>query len=137
MGLFMFCPNCRKEVLLIMEYNEIEVDFCPRCLGVWLDTEELQWILKGDFDEQSLFKELTSAEKKKRCPRCRSKMRKVSTSEDGQIVYDACPNRHGFWFDRGELENLVHNLPQYPGTPAFLQWLADTFSYSSNIKNKG
>lgn len=130
----MFCPNCKKEVLLIMEYNGIEIDFCQKCLGVWLDSEELRWILKSDFDEQTLFKDFETQEKKKRCPRCRAKMHKVSTSESGQIVYDACPDRHGFWFDRGELENLVHNLPQYAGSPTFLKWLADVFSYSTEKK---
>ncbi|HOV32026.1 MAG TPA: zf-TFIIB domain-containing protein [Candidatus Hydrogenedens sp.] len=132
----MFCPNCKKEILVIMEYNGTEIDFCPKCLGIWLDAEELRWILKGNFDEQSLFKELKTPEKKKHCPRCRAKMRKVGMIEGNQIVYDTCPNFHGFWFDRGELEDIVRNLPQYPGTPTFLQWLADVFSYSTNIENR-
>lgn len=125
----MQCPNCKKQVLLIMEYNNIELDFCPECLGVWLDAEELQWILGAEFDEQSLFTRSTTSEVKKKCPRCSANMQKFSLPENNHIIYDTCPNQHGFWFDRGELETLIHELPEFPGTYSFLQWLTEVFAY--------
>jgi len=112
-----------------MEYNDIEIDFCPECLGVWLDSEELPLILGADFDEQTLFTTSMTNEVKKLCPRCRTNMQKVSLPENNRIIYDVCPNRHGFWFDRGELEILVRDLPEFPGTHVFLQWLTEVFSY--------
>ncbi len=36
----MKCPNC-NETLLMMERNQIEIDYCPSCRGVWLDKGEL------------------------------------------------------------------------------------------------
>lgn len=125
----MICPNCKKEILLIMEYDSIELDFCPECLGVWLDAEELQWILGADFDEQSIFTKSSIDETKKKCPRCRSYMHKIALPQNEKIIYDTCPYNHGFWFDRGELERLVSDLPEFPGTHSFLQWLTDVFSY--------
>ncbi len=40
----MKCPNC-NETLLMMERNQIEIDYCPSCRGVWLDKGELDKML--------------------------------------------------------------------------------------------
>lgn len=126
----MFCPNCKKEILLIMEYDQIELDFCSVCLGVWLDEEELQWILEAEVDEQSIFTKTEVDESKKKCPRCGEYMHKVIVPPHNEIIYDICPHHHGIWFDRGELEKLVQGLPQFPGTHSFLRWLSDVFTYT-------
>lgn len=36
----MKCPNC-NETLLMTQRNNIEIDYCPSCRGVWLDKGEL------------------------------------------------------------------------------------------------
>jgi Zn-finger nucleic acid-binding protein len=41
----MKCPNC-NESLLMMERNQIEIDYCPSCRGVWLDRGELDKMLE-------------------------------------------------------------------------------------------
>jgi Zn-finger nucleic acid-binding protein len=40
----MNCPNDNSE-LRMTERNGVEVDYCPRCRGVWLDRGELDKIL--------------------------------------------------------------------------------------------
>lgn len=40
----MKCPNC-NEILLMTERNQIEIDYCPSCRGVWLDKGELDKML--------------------------------------------------------------------------------------------
>ena len=41
----MKCPNC--EVLLVMtERQGVEIDYCPKCRGVWLDKGELDKIIE-------------------------------------------------------------------------------------------
>jgi uncharacterized protein len=42
----MKCPNC-NETLLMMERNQIEIDYCPSCRGVWLDKGELDKMLNA------------------------------------------------------------------------------------------
>jgi Zn-finger nucleic acid-binding protein len=42
----MKCPNC-NETLLMMERNQIEIDYCPSCRGVWLDKGELDKMLEA------------------------------------------------------------------------------------------
>lgn len=41
----MKCPNC-NETLLMTERNQIEIDYCPACRGVWLDKGELDKMLE-------------------------------------------------------------------------------------------
>lgn len=41
----MKCPNC-NETLLMTERNNIEIDYCPSCRGVWLDKGELDKMLE-------------------------------------------------------------------------------------------
>jgi uncharacterized protein len=37
----MKCPNCSEIDLLMSERQGIEIDYCPKCRGVWLDRGEL------------------------------------------------------------------------------------------------
>lgn len=40
----MKCPNC-NETLLMSERMSVEIDYCPKCRGVWLDKGELDKLL--------------------------------------------------------------------------------------------
>ena len=41
----MNCPNC-NETLVMADRQGIEVDYCPKCRGVWLDRGELDKIIE-------------------------------------------------------------------------------------------
>ncbi len=41
----MACPICRTG-LVLSERQEIEIDYCPTCRGVWLDRGELDKIIE-------------------------------------------------------------------------------------------
>ncbi len=41
----MLCPN-DSEVLVMTERNGVEIDYCPKCRGVWLDRGELDKIIE-------------------------------------------------------------------------------------------
>ena len=40
----MKCPNC-EETLIMTERQGVEIDYCPKCRGVWLDKGELDKII--------------------------------------------------------------------------------------------
>ena len=40
----MVCPNC-QETLLMTDRQGVEIDYCPKCRGVWLDRGELQKLI--------------------------------------------------------------------------------------------
>jgi Zn-finger nucleic acid-binding protein len=46
MEVFMFCPACKDSVLSMTERQGVEIDFCPKCRGVWLDRGELDKIIE-------------------------------------------------------------------------------------------
>lgn len=41
----MNCPNC-NETLVMTERQGVEIDYCPKCRGVWLDRGELDKIIE-------------------------------------------------------------------------------------------
>ena len=41
----MKCPVCIEVDLLMSERSGIEIDYCPKCRGVWLDRGELDKII--------------------------------------------------------------------------------------------
>ncbi len=41
----LLCPVCRVD-LVMSERQGVEIDYCPRCRGVWLDRGELDKILE-------------------------------------------------------------------------------------------
>lgn len=42
----MKCPVCVETDLLMSERQGIEIDYCPKCRGIWLDRGELDKLLE-------------------------------------------------------------------------------------------
>lgn len=109
----MNCPAC-KNSMVILELNQVEIDYCTTCKGIWLDRGELDLIfssadkkeisksfsIKNDFDEI-----------KRRCPICKKKMDKVEFENTG-IIIDKCVDDHGVWFDSGELKSILKSAEE-------------------------
>ena len=43
----MDCPVCKNSAMIVLELDEVEVDYCTECEGIWLDEGELELLL-GD-----------------------------------------------------------------------------------------
>ncbi len=51
----MKCPNC-EATLIMTERQGVEIDYCPKCRGVWLDKGELDKIIEksqGEMRQQN------------------------------------------------------------------------------------
>ncbi len=100
--------------MAVLEYESIEIDFCIKCRGIWLDSGELELLLNsGDSKKvvQSALADLENAgiEKKRKCPICDRKMLKKHFShQDTSVTVDMCPHNHGIWFDDGELHAIIN-----------------------------
>lgn len=46
----LLCPACRVD-LVMSERQGIEIDYCPKCRGVWLDRGELDKIIERSTSE--------------------------------------------------------------------------------------
>lgn len=117
--------------MIVLEYNEVEVDYCAACGGVWLDAGELELL----FGDRAMCEGFMSAgagagsgEKPRRCPICRCKMAKEGTGGDHPVVYDRCRRGDGLWFDRGELALVLQHGSPAPGGEAVGQWLREMFA---------
>lgn len=100
--------------MLILEYQEIEVDYCAACKGVWLDEGELEQMLGGTDAIASAWDTSGDRKGERRCPRCGEKMRlrKVPGTD---VEIDMCPASCGIWLDRGEIVAVAGaSLPEGP-----------------------
>jgi Zn-finger nucleic acid-binding protein len=48
----MICPNC-NETLVMSERQGVEIDYCPKCRGVWLDKGELDKIIERSAENET------------------------------------------------------------------------------------
>ena len=110
----MICPVCRN-YMIVVEHNQIELDYCTNCQGVWFDSGELELFLNsmGLGNEGVFFNSILSSqevqftEKKRKCPICSIKMNKTIIGKQPEILIDVCWRGDGLWFDRDEVASLV------------------------------
>lgn len=113
------CPACNKP-MIVVEFDGVEVDYCADCHGVWLDTGELELISElaggrtdpleapvADPLEAAVRDPGPTSRDKRRCPRCRRRLRVQPVGTRPPVDVDRCPAGHGLWFDAGELATVV------------------------------
>ena len=42
----MQCPHCTETALVMSDRQGVEIDYCPKCRGVWLDRGELDKLIE-------------------------------------------------------------------------------------------
>ena len=115
--------------MIILELDDVEVDHCTRCGGVWLDAGELARLLGGEAAaeaELARLEPVPGAGEGRRCPICDRRMEPVHAA-DADVVVDRCRDGHGMWFDRGELESIAA-ASTAPGAGRVAALLADVFA---------
>jgi len=106
------CPVC-KDPMVVLELEQVEIDYCANCKGIWLDSGELELLLESEQERKSLFESFkedsSNKERSYSCPICRKRMSKIFVGEKGQVMIDKCRKNHGLWFDEGELKSVIEN----------------------------
>ena len=113
---FMLCPVCKVNLETAIFYG-VEVDYCPRCLGFWLEEGELtltkdhkdrnlRWLDIDLWKDPEKFKVVR---KEKECPVCRLPLYEVNYG-DSEIKIDLCNVCRGIWLDRGEFKKIIKYL---------------------------
>jgi Zn-finger nucleic acid-binding protein len=105
--------------MIVVEHKKIELDYCPKCYGVWFDSGELELFLDSlNLESRDQFfsnmlnaPEAKTPEKKRRCPICAQRMKKVLVGKKPNILVDVCQRSDGLWFDGGEVGELIKQLP--------------------------
>lgn len=126
----MECPACKGD-LIILEFNQIEIDHCPNCSGIWLDAGELE-LLTGSTLHSELIKQFRvsegAKEKNRNCPICRKNMKKYYFESSEKLIIDICENEHGIWFDNNELMQVISTV-ESDGSALVISFLNDIFNY--------
>ena len=126
--------------MVVLELEQIEIDYCTSCGGIWLDAGELELLLETEQERARFLKLLledsSAKEKSYRCPICSKKMKKVFVGEERKILIDKCKKNHGLWLDRGELESVIE-LSSQNRDSKIINLLKQMFESKISIKNNG
>ena len=135
----MICPVCENP-MVVLELDQIEIDHCLHCGGIWLDAGELELLLDTDEDRARLREILIGDESIKEkmypCPICNKKMQKVFVGEEKKILIDKCKKNHGLWLDKGELEDVIE-LSSQNREGKIIHLLKQMFESKLSSKNNG
>ena len=112
----MKCLRCGDVELEIKAHGDgpdvIEIDVCPKCKGIWLDSKELARLDDNFFlDVEKMEMDAAKASEddfELLCPRCEGApvLDKVHPAGFQDVVLDTCQGCKGFWLDKGELEKM-------------------------------
>ena len=98
-------------------FHSVEADYCPECLGIWFDADELR-LAKDDKDKQlnwldvDLWRDKDKFEifgSKRHCPVCRAALCQVNYDQS-KVKVDFCKSCQGVWLDRGEFKQIINYL---------------------------
>lgn len=120
----MDCPRCALPLKIAMEptpRGRVELDYCPRCRGVWFDAQELAVVLGVDnLGAFAVGSPLLSSPRPTglACPRHGHSPlleRELATDQVGQLGdaplrFDQCPGCEGIWLDGDELASMAERL---------------------------
>lgn len=105
----MNCVNC-SEPMIVLELQQVELDYCQACGSIWLDTGELGLLLGDERQARDLLAPFVAQggdqKGSRKCPICLERMQLAKTKEP-PVEVDLCGQGHGIWFDRGELAKIV------------------------------
>lgn len=127
----MNCPVCAVP-LIAVERDQVEVDSCISCRGLWFDRGELELLCEQSHVSLELATLFTSAgvvsERPRHCPRCNQSMAKVALASYPRLLTDHCPDEHGIWFDARELGAVIdHAAAQHGTAPPVVRFLGEVF----------
>jgi Zn-finger nucleic acid-binding protein len=111
-GSLMKCPKCKQVELGPEPVEQIVVDRCPECHGVWCDANELEKVVAARprelLQEDARFDPLSNEEETQlECPRCPgARMIKLNSRLRPGTIVDSCTVCFGAWLDAGELSKL-------------------------------
>ena len=106
----MKCPKCSHPMEKVT-YENIEVDRCSSCGGIWFDMLEAEHLKSlegsetidvGDPEKGELYDEMVKID----CPVCHTRMIPMGDSGQSDIRFESCKVCYGVFFDAGEFKDF-------------------------------
>jgi len=115
----MKCPKCIGK-LEEKNVENVKVDICWVCEGVWFDQSELEKVLSADsrdFNKIDLDRDILDGKEAARmheefdekigiCPKCENNTHLERKDYLKGVFVDICPKCQGIWLDGGEIHKL-------------------------------
>ncbi|MFH1092746.1 MAG: zf-TFIIB domain-containing protein [Candidatus Omnitrophota bacterium] len=105
------CPRC-NDSLDIKKYQGTELRICNSCDGMWIDNKTFKRLTseKDVYNDPSIAEEYVKKMKIDdtsylKCPVCEELMIRKQFNHISGVLIDVC-GYHGFWLDKGELEQI-------------------------------
>lgn len=113
----MKCPICKNINMEKVLFFNTEVDYCPRCLGLWFEEDELRqakdekdkdlnWLDIDLWKEKGKFKVEVG---NKICPKCSVPLYEVLYG-DSDVKVSVCNMCKGIFLERGEFKRIIDYL---------------------------
>jgi len=104
------CPKC-DFAMQPVSFQDIEVDRCTNCFGLWFDMLEAEHLKQTSGSEAiDIGSASTGKEENKigsiKCPKDSVAMLRMVVNDQPHIWYEACPICHGTYFDAGEFTDF-------------------------------
>jgi len=107
------CPNCSGKTYPL-QLDEIEVDLCTKCEGIWFDRGELGAKVGLNVESANTLPNAASARMSRRmCPVCGVPLYERELGKSTHLYVDECRSCAGVFLDKGELravEKYVEKL---------------------------
>jgi uncharacterized protein len=139
------CPVCNKDLRTIT-YENLKVDVCPTCGGIWFDRGELMAVVNGLLSRDRITAETVeeaygkkavpskNIDKFKRfCPKCKEELEVFNFCYDSNVFLDRCPICSGIWVDRGELKAVAKHMKGNPEIDEFGEMLVSELKEPSRL----
>jgi Zn-finger nucleic acid-binding protein len=109
----MECPKCQADLATVL-VDEIEINRCVRCGGLWFDRREDTALMRdapaaaAAIDTGPVWQSsMHNDQGKSFCPRDGSLMRRLAVPDRPGMWVERCPTCEGTYFDAGELAQLT------------------------------
>lgn len=112
------CPKCKHMILSHCPCDEVSLDQCDACFGLWFDKGEMrQCKSKRDETLNWMDAELFSNPEKiamkptdHACPVCEGKKLMALDYDNTGVVVEYCISCQGLWLDKGEFDKIIQAL---------------------------
>jgi Zn-finger nucleic acid-binding protein len=135
----MQCPRC-DEALQVHAIEEVEIDECRKCDGLWFQKGEVQaakdaaapdlrWL---DFEIWKHADRYRLSVLPVVCPNCKIPMVAVSYG-DTDVEVDYCPKCQGVWLDEGEFGKIISALTEEVATKSISDYVKASLEEAAEV----
>ncbi len=109
----MNCPKCLRQPLRekYISGANLNVDYCPKCKGIWFDGGELEQALPGADPHLQIPRDAVRL--KAPCPRCAEPLYTFPYPQTRMAV-EMCKGCKGLWLDASEFKQIREAREQLP-----------------------